>query len=56
MDGMNWRKSSYSNGGEATCIEVGKADGVLIRDTTDRDGVTLSVPAIAWTTFLTSLR
>jgi Domain of unknown function (DUF397) len=55
MDGMNWRKSSCSNG-EATCVEVGTTDGVLIRDTTDRGGVTLSVPAAAWTTFLTTLR
>jgi hypothetical protein len=57
MDGMNgWRKSSYSNGGEATCVEVGTADGILIRDTTDRSGVTLSVPAGAWTTFVATLR
>lgn len=56
MDGMNWRKSSYSNGGEATCIEVGTAEGVLIRDTTDQDGTTLSVPTAAWTTFLSTIR
>ncbi len=55
-DGMNWRKSSYSNGGEATCVEVGTAEGVLIRDTTDRSGVTLSVAGAAWTAFLATLR
>jgi Domain of unknown function (DUF397) len=56
MDGMNcWRKSSYSNG-EATCVEVGTADGILIRDTTNRSGITLSVPASAWTTFVATLR
>lgn len=51
-----WRKSSYSNGGEATCVEVGTADGVLIRDTTDRGGVTLSVPASAWQEFTAGLK
>jgi len=35
MDGMNWRKASYSGNGEA-CVEVASAGAVLIRDTTDR--------------------
>jgi hypothetical protein len=56
MDGMNWRKSTYSgNGGEA-CVEVASAEAVLIRDTTDQGGATLSVPAGAWTAFLSTLR
>lgn len=55
MDGMNWRKASYSGNGEA-CVEVAAADAVLIRDTTDRGGVTLSVPAAVWTSFLGMLR
>jgi hypothetical protein len=56
MDGMNWRKSTYSgNGGEA-CVEVATAGAVFIRDTTDRGGFTLSVPAGAWTMFLAELR
>ena len=55
MDGMNWRKASYSGNGEA-CVEVATADAVLIRDTTDRVGSTLSVPATAWTAFLSTLR
>jgi hypothetical protein len=29
---------------------------ILVRDTTDRDGFTLSVPAATWTQFLTTLR
>jgi hypothetical protein len=34
-----------------------RGDGViLIRDTTDRDGFTLSVPAGAWARFAASLR
>ncbi len=30
--------------------------GVAVRDTTDRDGSTLSVPAGAWTAFLATLQ
>jgi hypothetical protein len=52
---MNWRKASYSNGGE-NCVEVANAEGVAVRDTTDRDGATLSVPAAAWAAFLSTLR
>ena len=39
-----WRKSSYSgNGGRGNCVETGNAPGtVLVRDTTDRDGPTLT--------------
>jgi hypothetical protein len=53
---VNWRKSSASANGEA-CVEVGNsADTIAIRDTTDRGGSTLSVPATAWTAFLATLR
>ena len=43
---MEWRKATYSveNG---NCVEVASAGAVLIRDTQDRDGVTLTVPARA---------
>jgi hypothetical protein len=54
---MSWRKSSYSGGQGGSCVEV--ADGarmVLVRDTTNRDGMTLSVPAEAWTSFTASLK
>jgi hypothetical protein len=50
-----WRKSSYSGNG-VNCVEVTAPDAVMIRDTTDRGGVTLTVPASAWTTFLSTLR
>jgi hypothetical protein len=51
-----WRKSSYSaaNGGE--CVEVTSGTAIRVRDTADRGGVTLSVPATAWTAFLASVR
>lgn len=52
-----WRKSSYSNNGGADCVEVGTAvTGVLVRDTTDRAGAVLAVPARAWRILLAGLR
>jgi hypothetical protein len=51
-----WRKASYSGDG-ANCVEAGHVVGaVLVRDTTDRDGAILNVPAEAWTQFISSLR
>lgn len=39
----DWRKSSYSDGNGGACVETASGDGViLVRDTTDRDGVTLA--------------
>lgn len=47
-----WRKSSYSGTNGGQCVEVGSAASVvMVRDTQDHDGVTLSVPAHAWATF-----
>jgi hypothetical protein len=38
-------------------VETASSAGViLVRDTTDRDGLTLSVPASAWAKFTDSLR
>lgn len=51
-----WRKSTYSQPSGGNCVEVASREDVLIRDTTDRHGVTLSVPASAWTKFLTAIR
>jgi len=52
---VGWRTSSYSQGGTA-CVEVAPApDGVLVRDTKDRDGPALSVPAAVWRAFLTTV-
>ncbi len=53
-----WRKSSHSGGQAGTaCVELGATpNGVAVRDTTDRDGFTLSMPASAWTAFLATLR
>jgi hypothetical protein len=52
---MQWRKSSYSNGGSNACVEVAGTDGVLVRDTTNRDGGTLAFSAEVWERFTASL-
>jgi hypothetical protein len=53
----DWRKSTYSDGSGGDCVETATGDGaILVRDTTDRTGVTLSVPASAWQNFLTRIR
>jgi hypothetical protein len=51
-----WRKSTYSGSNGGDCVEVASADGVMIRDTTDRDGGTLSFSAEAWRTFTHTIK
>jgi hypothetical protein len=47
-----WRKSSYSTD-QANCVEITVAPtAVGVRDTKDRDGGTLALPASAWQAFL----
>jgi len=54
---MDWRKSTYSEGNGGSCLETAPGPGtVLVRDTTDRGGVTLSIPADAWQRFTSSIR
>ncbi len=51
-----WRKSSHSSNGGATCVETASDSGsVLVRDTKDRDGGTLSITVHGWTAFTASL-
>jgi hypothetical protein len=51
-----WRKSTYSDANGGNCVEVAdSAATVLVRDTTDRDGVTLTFTADAWATFTRDL-
>jgi hypothetical protein len=52
----DWRKSSYSGANGGSCVEVASAEGVAVRDTTDRDGGTLTFTTEAWQTFLGKLR
>ena len=53
-----WRRTSYSgnNGGE--CVEAGVAERgrVQVRDTANRDGAVLDVPADAWERFTGSFK
>jgi hypothetical protein len=54
--GAAWRKASHSNS-SGSCVEVGKAaTAVLVRDTTDRSGATLTIPAPAWRALLAEVR
>ena len=53
----DWRKSSFSSAQGGSCVETASDVGViLVRDTTDREGFMLSVPADAWRMFLGTLR
>jgi Domain of unknown function (DUF397) len=52
-----WRKSSYSGSTGGQCVETASDHGViLVRDTTNRDGGTLTFGADAWSVFLGTLR
>jgi hypothetical protein len=53
---MDWRKSSYSSGDGGQCVEVASTESVAVRDTTNRDGGTLTFNAEAWQKFTDALR
>jgi hypothetical protein len=54
---MDWRKSTYSEGNGGSCVETASGEGtILVRDTTNRDGVTLSVPAVTWQKLTNALK
>ena len=53
----DWRKSTYSDGNGGECVETASGNGlVMVRDTSNRDGVTLGVPAAAWQAFTAALK
>jgi hypothetical protein len=57
VDGLNWRKASYSGSGGGNCVEVASPSPVvLVRDTTNRDGGTLAFTVEAWGRFTASLQ
>ena len=57
MDGLNWRKATYSGSGGGGCVEVASPGPVvLVRDTTNRDGGMLAFSVDAWGQFTASLR
>jgi hypothetical protein len=51
-----WRKSTHSDGQGGNCVEVASTGTVLVRDTTDRPGFTLTIPAAAWRAFTGIIR
>jgi hypothetical protein len=51
----NWRKSSRSQNTD-NCVEVAVGETVGIRDTKDRRGGQLAVPASGWAAFITGLK
>jgi hypothetical protein len=52
-----WRKSTHSGGNGTNCIEVAAAPAsVLVRDTTNRAGAVLTIPASAWRALLAGIR
>jgi hypothetical protein len=57
---VNWRKSTHSGNNGADCVEVGNAaptaTGIVVRDTTNRSGATLTFPKESWQAFTATLR
>jgi hypothetical protein len=52
-----WRKSSDSDGNGGSCVEVADdQSAILVRDTTDRDGATITVSRSAWARFTAAIR
>ncbi|MGW7091538.1 DUF397 domain-containing protein [Streptomyces sp. NPDC054874] len=54
-----WRKSSYSGGANADCLEV--ADGhatvpVPVRDSKAADGPAVALSSASWSSFVTAIR
>ncbi|MEU0792354.1 DUF397 domain-containing protein [Amycolatopsis sp. NPDC005961] len=49
-----WRKSTHSSQGD--CVEVLPGSEVLVRDTKDREGGTLTASAPSWRELLSRLR
>ncbi|MEO3929677.1 DUF397 domain-containing protein [Micromonosporaceae bacterium B7E4] len=58
MTGANWRKSTRSGANGGSCVEV--ADNlpgiVLVRDTKDRDGGTLTFGPTHWRAFVSLVK
>lgn len=56
IDKATWRKSSYSGGTTANCVEVTTGRGaVLVRDSKSPQTPALSFDGAAWSEFLTRL-
>jgi hypothetical protein len=56
---MDWRKSTYSDANGGACVETASDNAnavIMVRDTTNRGSVTLSVPDTAWRRFTDALK
>lgn len=57
MEGMNWRKSSYSGNSGGNCTEIAIVPGaVLVRDSKDPRGPVLAFKRGAWKAFAAAVR
>ena len=56
MENLNWRKSTYSSGNGAECVEVAAADHVMVRDSKDANGPMLAFGRQAWETFAAAVK
>jgi hypothetical protein len=57
IDSAPWRKSSYSGTNGGDCVEAAdKGNRILVRDTTDRGGVVLSISPDSWLRFTDTVR
>ena len=54
LTGALWRKSTRSDNGGASCVEVADnlPDVVLVRDSKDRTGPVLTFAPTAWAAFI----
>jgi hypothetical protein len=52
-----WRKSSHSAFDNDDCVDVAVGNSVVgVRDTKDRDGLTLIFSCMTWSTFLAAIK
>ncbi|WP_326794939.1 DUF397 domain-containing protein [Streptomyces sp. NBC_01808] len=58
LSAARWRKSSYSNGGDANCVEVSDDfPGIRpVRDSKDPDGPALVFSADGWASFVAAVK
>ena len=57
LDGLAWRKSSYSGSNGGNCIEVATSpDTVAVRDSADPRGPALAFSSLDWRRFTGQLK
>jgi hypothetical protein len=57
IDGLSWRKSSYSGGAQNECVEVAPTEETAaVRDTKHRAQGHIFVSTMSWTSFLSDVK